>query len=93
MQLDKVEKGKRGKIQEMIGTNKTENRKGIGDMKIRIERNTATARIDQEGVLKKMMEKKKCCEEETEKSVEMAEAEKRTEDQKGERNMKKTGVR
>lgn len=93
LQLDKVEKGKRGKIQEMIGTNKTENRKGIGDMKIRIERNTATARIDQEGVLKKMMEKKKCCEEETEKSVEMAEAEKRTEDQKGERNMKKTGVR
>lgn len=40
-----------------------------------------------------MMEKKKCCEEETEKSVEMAEAEKRTEDQKGERNMKKTGGR
>lgn len=92
MQLDKVEKGKRGKIQEMIGTNKTENRKGIGDMKMRIEGNTATARIDQGGIMK-MMEKKKCCEEETEKSVEMAEAEKRTEDQKGKRNMKKTGGR
>lgn len=64
----------------MIGINKIENQRGIGDMKI--EGITATARIDQGGVMKKMIEKKKCCEEETEMSVEMAGAEKKTKDQK-----------
>lgn len=71
----------------MIGINKIENQRGIGDRKIKGI--TATARIDQGGVMKKMIEKKKCCEEETEKSVEMAGAEKKTEDQKGRRDMKK----
>lgn len=73
----------------MIGVNKIENQRGIGDMKMKIEGITATARIDQGGVMKKMIEKKKCCEEETEKSVEMAGAEKKTKDQKGRRDMKK----
>lgn len=74
----------------MIGIKKIKNQRGKGELKMRIEGNTATARIDQGGVMKKMIEKKKCCEEETEKSVEMAGAEKRTEDQKGRRGMKKT---
>lgn len=46
----------------MIGINKIENQRGIGDMKMKIEGITATARIDQGGVMKKMIEKKKCCE-------------------------------
>lgn len=72
----------------MIGINKIENQRGIGDMKMKIEGITATARIDQGGVMK-MIEKKKCCKEETEKSVEMAGAEKKTKDQKRRRDMKK----
>lgn len=73
----------------MIGINKIANQRGIGDMKMKIEGITATARIDQGGVMKKMIEKKKCFEEETEKSVEMAGAEKKTKDQKRRRDMKK----
>lgn len=62
-------------------------------MKMRIKGNTATVRRDQGEAMKKMIEKKKCCEEETEKSVEMVGTEKMTENQRGERDMRRTGGR